>query len=422
MTGGPLFFRTSKTLSFPHLKPDLVGRKKILFPPLRPVGFAAFVIFVLIAFGWVATQSGPLAPVRVTVTQVAEGEVSPALFGIGTVEARRAYFIGPTAAGRVERVLVDVGDSVKAGQLLATIDPIDLDQRMASATAAAARGRSAVSTAEAQERDARSRQELAAAEARRYIALGRDKLISQSDLDAKLKEQKSANAQLAAAEAALAGARQDRARLEADLGGTMQQRANVILLAPTDGVVTSRDAEPGSTVIAGQSVLKLIDPASLWVTVRLDQGRSAGLAVGLPAEITLRSNPRKPLAGKVVRIEPISDSVTEERLAEIAFDSLPSGVSTGELAEVTLRLPAVPNALIVPNAALRHRGIQTGVWLNDNGHLRFAPVKTGAEGLDGKMQILEGVKVGDEAIVYSERELTARSRIKIVPSLTGEGK
>lgn len=388
----------------------------------RQVGFAVFSFVLLIAFGWVATQSGPLAPVRVTVTYVVEGEVSPALFGIGTVAAKRAYLIGPTAAGRVERVLVDVGDSVKAGQLLATIDPIDLDERVAASAAAAARGRSAVATAEAQERDASSRQELAAAEARRYIALGREELISQSDLDAKLKEQKSAEAQLTAAEAALAGARQEMARLEADLGGMKQQRANVILLAPTDGVVTSRDAESGSTVIAGQSVLKLIDPTSLWVTVRLDQGRSAGLAAGLPAEITLRSNPRKPLAGKVVRIEPISDSVTEERIAEVAFDHLPSDVSTGELAEVTLRLPTVSNALIVPNAALRHRGVQAGVWLRDNGRLRFAPVKKGAEGLDGKVQILEGLKVGDEIVVYSERELTAGSRIKVAPSLVGGAK
>lgn len=388
----------------------------------RQVGFAAFAISLLIAFGWVATRSGPLAPIRVTVTPVVEGEVSPALFGVGTVEARRAYFIGPTAAGRVKRVLVDVGDLVKAGQLLATIDPIDLDARVAGAAAAAARGRSAVATAEAQERDARSRQELAAAEARRYIALGREKLISQSDLDAKLKEQKSADAQLAAAEAALAGARQDRTRLEADLGGTKQQRANVILFAPTDGVVTSRDAEPGSTVIAGQSVLKLIDPASLWVTVRLDQGRSAGLAVGLPAEIVLRSNPLKPLAGKVVRVEPVSDSVTEERMAKVAFDRPPSEVSTGEIAEVTLRLPTVPNALIVPNAALRHRGVQTGVWLNDEERLRFLPVRRGAEGLEGNVQILEGLKAGDEVVVYSERELAADSRIQIVPSMTGGAK
>ena len=53
---------------------------------------------------------------------------------------------------------------------------------------------------------------------------------------------------------------------------------------PADGIVTSRDAEAGSTVVAGQAVLKLADPASLWVKLRLDQGRSGGLAPGLPAK------------------------------------------------------------------------------------------------------------------------------------------
>jgi HlyD family secretion protein len=68
-------------------------------------------------------------------------------------------------------------------------------------------------------------------------------------------------------------------------------------------VVTARDAEPGSTVIAGQAVLRLIEPASLWLRVRIDQGRSSGLAVGLPAQIVLRSNPGQAVPGKVVRVE-----------------------------------------------------------------------------------------------------------------------
>jgi HlyD family secretion protein len=67
---------------------------------------------LLSALGWVATRSGPLAPIPVTVTPVVREDIAPALFGIGTVEARRAYVIGPTAAGRVRRVLVDVGDTV----------------------------------------------------------------------------------------------------------------------------------------------------------------------------------------------------------------------------------------------------------------------------------------------------------------------
>jgi HlyD family secretion protein len=387
----------------------------------RQLWFAAFGVALLLAFGWVATKSGPLAPTRVTLAPVIRGEVAPALFGIGTLEAQRAYLIGPTVAGRVKRVLVDVGDTVKAGQLLAEMDPVDLDTRVASTVAAAARGRSTEATAEAQERDARSRRALATAEARRYVELGRKGIVGQSVVDNAQQAQQSADAQLAASEAALAGARKDLARLDADLGGTRQQRANIRLAAPVDGVVTSRDAEPGSTVVAGQPVLTLNDPRSVWVTVRLDQGRSAGLTVGLPADITLRSNPRQPFAGKVVRVEPTSDSVTEERIARVAFSRLPPGVSTGEMAEVTLHLPAIGDALLISNASLRYRGAQSGVWLHADGHLRFEPVKTGAEGLDGRVQILEGLRAGDQVVVYSERNLEDTSRITVVPSLSGKG-
>jgi HlyD family secretion protein len=388
----------------------------------RQIWIAAITVPLLLAFAWMAATSGPLAPIKVTVTPAAKGEVSPALFGIGTVEAQRAYLIGPTVAGRVKRVLVDVGDTVKTGQPLAEMDPVDLDKRVASTDAAVARGRSSVAAAEAQVDDARSRQEFASAEAIRALDLGKTGAIHQSEVDGKVQQRQSADAQLAAAEAGLAAARRDLTRLEADLGGAEQQRENLRLSAPVDGVVTSRDAEPGSTVVAGQAVVKLMDPASLWVTVRLDQGRSAGLRMGLPAEITLRSNPRRPFAGKVARVEPISDSVTEERIAKVSFDQLPQDVSTGEMAEVTLRLPTVGDALIVPNASLRHRGVQTGVWLLAGGKLRFAPVKTGAESLDGQVQILDGLSAGDEVVVYSERELAEDNRIKVVSSLGGKAK
>ena len=386
----------------------------------RQVWFGVFGIVFLLVFGWVATKSGPFAPIKVTVTQVAKGEVTPALFGIGTVEAQRAYLIGPIAAGRVKRVLVDVGDAVKAGQLLAEMEPVDLDERVASAVAAVTRARSAVVTVEAQVQDAKSRQELAAIEARRYIEMANKDYVSQSIVDGKVQQQKSADAQLSATEATLVGARKDLSRLKSELEGAKRQRVNIRMEAPADGVVTSRDAEPGSTVVAGQSVLKLVQPTSLWVTVRLDQGGSARLRAELPAEITLRSNPGNPLAGKVIRVEPTSDSVTEERIAQVAFDLMPQGVSTGEMAEVTLHLPPLSYALIIPNASLRFRGAQVGVWLHADGHLRFAPVKTGAEGHDGKVQIIEGLKPGDEVIVFSERDLKDDSRIKVVDSLVGK--
>ena len=82
-------------------------------------------------FGYVVLRSGPLAPVSVTTAVVEARSISPALFGIGTVEARFSYKIGPTSAGRIGRILVDVGDQVRSGQTLAEMDPVDLDARIA---------------------------------------------------------------------------------------------------------------------------------------------------------------------------------------------------------------------------------------------------------------------------------------------------
>lgn len=376
-------------------------------------------ILLVAAMTYVVMRSGPLAPTRVTTVQAAEGQITPQLFGIGTVEARRSYLIGPTAAGRVRSVAVDVGDTVKAGQPLAEMDPVDLDERTAALDASVARAGSAMAAAEAQRRDALARRELAAVNARRYVELGRQNFISTGAVEARLQEQASADALVTAADANLAAARQDQQRVAAERAGLRQQRANVRLLAPADGVVTSRDAEPGSTVVAGQAVLRVIEPSSLWVKVRLDQARSGGLAVGLAAQIVLRSNPGRALQGKVARVEALSDSVTEERVAQIRFDQVPAGLSVGELAEVTLSLPATAKAVLLPNAAIKRRQAQAGVWVIDEGTLRVVPVRVGQASLDGQVQVLDGVKPGTTVVVHSEKDIGERSRITVVDALAG---
>ena len=384
----------------------------------RRLGLGVLGVLLIVALAYVVMRSGPLAPTRVTVTQATVGSLSPSLFGIGTVEARRAYLIGPTAAGRVSKVLVDVGDTVTAGQLLAEMDPVDLDERATALEASIARALSVIAAAQAQRRDAQARSELAANTARRYVELGAQNFMSPSAVEAKQQEQTSADAAMFTADANLAAAREDTRRLAAERAGLQQQRDNVRLRAPAHGVVISRDAEAGSTVVAGQAVLRLMEPASLWIRVRLDQGRSAGLIEGLPASIVLRSNPSVRLSGKVARVEATSDSITEERVALVSLDTLPTGLSTGELAEVTLTLPATAAAVLLPNPAVQHRTDQVGVWRIEGGQPRFAPVRIGLTSLDGQVQVLEGLKAGDEVVVYSEKALTAKSRIKIVGTLT----
>ena len=142
-------------------------------PRLRRILLLVLVIAVLGGFGYIVARTGPLAAVRVTVASPERRDLQPALFGIGTVEARRAYAIGPTAAGRVRQVLVDVGDAVVAGQLIAEMEPVDLDDRIAAAQAALRRAGNARTAAEAQVRETESRQALADDNARRFSELRR---------------------------------------------------------------------------------------------------------------------------------------------------------------------------------------------------------------------------------------------------------
>ena len=388
----------------------------------RKAGLGLFAAILVAGFGWVVARSGPLAPIRVTTLQVEQGALSPAIFGIGTVEARRSYLIGPTAAGRVRAVHADVGERVKAGQLLAEIDPVDLDERLRSSEAAHSRALSAVSAAEALHKDALARRQLAESNARRYRDLGGRSFVSTSAVEGKQQELDSAAATLEASEANLQGARQELRRLQADQDGLLQQKRNLHLLAPRDGLVISRDAEPGSTVVAGQAVLRVVEPESLWVKARLDQGRSRGLAVGQAAEIVLRSHASTPLAGKVARIEPLSDSVTEERIAQITFERIPEGLSVGEMTEVTVNTGAAKSGLQLPNAAIKQMPQGSGVWKLKDGKPSLTPVKLGSTSLDGNVQILDGLAAGDEVVIYSERELNESARIKVVSQLVGQPK
>lgn len=383
----------------------------------RRLGLVLILITLSAALIFVLLRSGPLAPIRVTMHKVGEASIAPSLFGIGTVEARRSYMIGPTSAGRVLRLVVDVGDHVKAGQILAEMDPVDLDERLAALDASIARAASAVDSARAQSEDAQARQQLAVANARRYVDLGKKDFISAGMVEGKLQEQSSAEAIARGAQANLAAANSDLKRLTAERAGLRQQRGNVRLQAPVDSLVVSREAEPGSTVVAGQAVLRLIEPSSLWLKVRFDQGRSIGLAPGLPAEVVRRSNPHQTTSGKVARIEALSDSVTEERIAMIMLDPMPNGLSIGELAEVTLTLPATQAALLVPNASIKREGERTGVWRVTDGTLSFVPVRLGLASLDGKVQVLDGLRSGELIVEFSEKELKPGSRIKIVDTL-----
>lgn len=373
----------------------------------RTLALFAVIIPLLALFIYVGLRSGPLAPVAVTVATVESRAVTPALFGIGTVEARYTYKIGPTQAGRILRVDVQVGDQVKAGQVLGEMDPVDLDDRVRSQESAFKRAQAAL-------REAQARQVYAQTEARRYEQLFAQRSISEEVVTSKRQE-------LQIADAAQAAAEEDIARAGSDREGLLAQRSNLRLIAPGDGVVAVRNADPGTTIVAGQAVVEVIDPKSLWINVRFDQISASGLAGGLPARIVLRSHGDQVMPGQVLRMELKADAVTEETLAKVLFNDIPQPLPPlGELAEVTIDLPALAPAPVILNAAVHSQDNQVGVWqIVDGGDLQFSPVTLGAANLDGYVQVREGLKQGDQIVIYSEKALTARSRINVVERLPG---
>lgn len=377
----------------------------------------AVLVPLLLLFAWVAFRSGPLAPIEVTVSQVEERRIAPAMFGIGTVEARYTQKIGPTAAGRVTVVAVDVGDMVEAGQLLAQIDPIDLDQRINAAAGGTARSAALEQAATAQIADANARVILARSVNNRTQQLKQGGWVTDAMVDQRQQELAAAEAGLAAAQANRSAAAMDRGRLGSEREALVEQRANLRLVAPHAGLVVRRAVEPGTTVVAGQAVVEIIDPSQLWINARFDQSQSAGLAAGQTVQIALRSRPDAPLSGTIERVEPMADALTEEVLAKARFTVTGSLPSIGELAEVTVALPALAPSLAIPNAAVHRIDGAVGVWVIRDGDLVFAPVSLGAQDLDGWVQVLSGLNRDEQIVLHSARALSASSRFSVVKAL-----
>ena len=368
----------------------------------------------------VVMRSGPMAAVEVTVQSLSEQEVRREAFGIGQVEARRSYRIGPTAPGRVQSIQVDVGAAVKAGALLGEMDPVDIEAKIRAQEAGITGAKADVAAAEFALRELAARKDHAANQATRYQSLSKSSAVSAETNETKRQELSIAEAAYHAGRSKLDAAREGIHRAEEELAVLVEQQSNLRLVAQVSGLVVARHAEPGTTVMAGQPVIEIIDPASLWVNVRFDQMASAGIRPGLAARVVLRSRPNEALPGKIARVEPLADAVTEELLAKVTFDELPDPLPpVGELCEVTVALGLVGRVTVVPAAAIHGEGKDPWVWVLVGGRPRPAKVLLGTRDLDGNVEITGGLSQKAEVVVFSQKPLDAGSRVRVVKAISG---
>lgn len=378
--------------------------------------FGILAIILIFVVSYILYEKGVFGPQKVVGAQVAVGTLKPTVFGIGTVDAKMNFNVGPTQTGKILKLYVDQGDYVKAGQIIGEMDPGDLEQNIASAHAVLVNSQYSAETAKAQIQAAESVNELAQVTAARHAKLFESGAISRESLESKQKDAQVAQASLDSAISTYQAAQSRVAQAVADHQKMMEQKKDILLISPVDGVVVSRQTEKGSTVIAGQTVFNIIDPKTLWVQTRIDQSRFSGIEIGQTAEIRLRSH-KEALQGEVARLQVQGDTVTEERFIDIKINGAPAKILLGDSADVTIQLPVVENALYVPAAAVKTIDGADCVWVVKNEKVHSRKVKTGVQTVEGEVQILEGLEKDKTVITYSKAQLVEGTKVRLVPTL-----
>lgn len=285
-------------------------------------------LIVLLAVMIARHGHGPKAPVEaapnVTVIVPGRHEVTASIAATGTISARRDMPVGAAGeGGRVTKVLVEPGDWVKAGQVLATVDRSVQVQQAAADAAAIAQAKANAALAKAN-----------LDRARKLIGNG---FISQADLDTKRAALASADAQVSVAQAQL--------RQQQALIGRLDIRA------PTGGLVLTRSVEAGQVVGGGMAALfRIASDGAMEVQAHLAEGDLARVRVGSPAMVTPVGTSLK-IAGHVWQVSPVIDPNTRQGVARIAlpFDRAlrPGGFATIEIGGRSSQVPLLPESAVM---------------------------------------------------------------------------
>ena len=386
------------------------SKRNILF------AIAAAVVAGLLVGAW----SMFLRPVKVEAADVQQN-VPVQVFGLGTVEARVTSKVGFKVSGVLVDLRADVGDRVQKGTILARLD--DREQ-----TAQVARAKATIEQAEANLQRAKASVDKAQANYANTKSINERRQTLLQNNNTSLETAQTAQTAEDAARGDLNLANSDVLVAEANISDAkaQQQQQSAILefhtlMAPYDAMVTARLKELGSALGAGEPVFTLIDPKSVWVLAYIDESKAGDIKVGELAEIVLRSRPTQRFRARVARIQPESDRVNEERRVEITFDRLPDDFSLGEQAEVYVTTTRLPQALLVPEAAIEGLSKNCGtVWTVEGGRLQRREVTLGHRLLDGRFEITGGAPGDGVVIVQSSGGMRVGRAAKVMGKTTSQ--
>jgi RND family efflux transporter MFP subunit len=367
-------------------------------PPPRGRSLALLPVLLLaLSLGAACSSGGPAAartrpPPLVAAARVEVRDVPVEVVAPVDLRPIEQADVGSKILGYLDAVLVDRGDKVKRGQLLALVRPSDLPDQLAAA-------RGSLASAEAARR-------LAAITADRTRKLGPEGLATQSDVDR-------AVSSLASAEAFEAAARAQIGSLATKIGETRIE-------SPLSGVVMSRKLDPGALVgtISGAVILTVARTDVLRVFVTINERDAVGVTLGMDAHVDVDALPGQRFGGKVVRLAPGFDAVTRTLEAEVDLDNAAGALRPGMYGRGAIRLTTHPRAAVIPVAALQISDKARYVFVIKGDKVERRPVEIGVDGGEW-LEIIKGLGPEEEVVIAGADGLSDGSSVRVARDRPG---
>lgn len=334
------------------------------------------------------------------------------VFGIGNVSAKDIYSITAQTGGKIISILTDEGQWVKKGDLLITIDPVDMPELFQEMLISVEKTKSELNALGKESESLSAQKKLAQITYKRYENLVKQSFVSQSEYDKAKTDLDALNAQLEATIARIESSKIEVQRTQKNADSLKTKLSRFKVYAPIDGYVIYKSAEVAQSVASSTAILKIVDPKTLWIRAYIDEKISGDIKVGQKAEITLRSQNNKLFTGHVKRIVAQSDAVTQEREINVAFDELPIPFYINEQARVTVNVKTISNAITVPLNTLKIEDGKEGVWTLKDNKAYFKVLDIQKKG-DDEAAIASGIKTDDIIIIpnSSKKSLSEGMRI-----------
>jgi len=351
---------------------------------------------------------------HVDVIRVARASDQNAIKLPGTIQALTEAPILARADGYLTRRVVDIGDRVHGGQVLAEIDAPELDQQIHQAEAAIEQAQAALEQAQASLEQGRANRDLARITSERWKTLADRGIASRQDSDQSQAQWAAQDANVRALEKAIAAQRSNVAAAQANLGRLQDIRSYRIVKAPFDGVITQRNVDVGALVSTGSTLLyRIAQTKALRTFVNVPQAVSNSVHVGQLATLTVSNFPGRTFDGRVTRTANALDPASRTMLVEVGVANPDGVLMPGTYADVDVTGALATPAIILPAAALLFRtdGAQVAV-VDGDGTVHLRKVSVGRDHGD-RVEILQGLADGTTIVAVPGD--AAREGAKIVP-------